>query len=282
VSCKRLWQIGMEHAGDDDAGGYADDEAPVPTTGEGGGAAAAGPGLCSWFRDDAQVPLREGATGIWVSVFGEGGAAGQVLLSISRGQREMPPAEGAGAPGEVDAAGLARGGTLKVSACQAYDYLLMAALRAQMCDEKRLEVGGEWAWLLTAFAGHYGVRSNYAIMSHLRWVLKPGVASVSRTCFELLARQLRPLLAQEAMGGSLTQQEVRGWLGAALGLHQLGPENGVSNPLRPCSSAAISPQSRTKRAPPTPNPATLPPPPLPSPPSRPPCCPASSATPRSC
>jgi hypothetical protein len=214
VSCKRLWQIGMEHGGDDDAAGYADDDAPVPAAGEGPAAAAGGPGLCSWFRDDTQVPLRAGATGIWVSVFGEGGAAGQVLLSVSRAQREMPPADGGvGAPagGEViDAAGLSRGGgTLKVSACQAYDYLLMAALRAQLCDEKRLEVGGEWAWLLTAFAGYYGVRSNYAVMSHLRWVLKPGVASVSRACFELLARQLRPLLTQEAMGGSLTQQEVR-------------------------------------------------------------------------
>ncbi len=83
----------------------------------------------------------------------------------------------------------------------------------QLCDERRLEVGGEWSWLLTAFAGHYGVRSNYAIMSHLRWVLKPGVASVSRGCFDLLSHQMRPLLAQEAMGGSLTQQEVRGGVG---------------------------------------------------------------------
>lgn len=78
-----------------------------------------------------------------------------------------------------------------------------------MCDERRLEVSSEWAWLLTAFAGHYGVRANYAVMSHLRWVLKPGVASVSRPCFELLARQMRALLAQEALGGSLTQGEVR-------------------------------------------------------------------------
>ncbi len=78
----------------------------------------------------------------------------------------------------------------------------------QGCGEKRLEVTGEWDWLLRAFAGHYGVRSNYALMSHLRWVLKPGVASVSRPCFDLLTRELRPLLEQEAMGGSLTQQEV--------------------------------------------------------------------------
>jgi hypothetical protein len=63
--------------------------------------------------------------------------------------------------------------------------------------------------MLQAFAGQYGVRNNYAIMTHLRWVLRPGVASVSQNCFDLLAQKLRPLLEQEAAGGnSLTQHEV--------------------------------------------------------------------------
>jgi hypothetical protein len=80
----------------------------------------------------------------------------------------------------------------------------------QGCSESRLEVTGEWAWMLQAFAGQYGVRNNYAIMTHLRWVLRPGVASVSQNCFDLLAQKLRPLLEQEAAGGnSLTQHEVR-------------------------------------------------------------------------
>lgn len=81
-------------------------------------------------------------------------------------------------------------------------------MNEQGCNEKRLEVNGEWAWLLQAFANHYGVRSNYAVMTHLRWVLRPGIASVSQTCFDLLSRQLRPLLEQEMISGSLTQQEV--------------------------------------------------------------------------
>jgi hypothetical protein len=64
--------------------------------------------------------------------------------------------------------------------------------------------------MLQAFAGQYGVRSNYATMTHLRWVLRPGVASVSQACFDLLAHKLRPLLEQEAAGGcTLTQHEVR-------------------------------------------------------------------------
>jgi hypothetical protein len=136
VSCKRLWQIGMEHApmgeGGDDGGGYADDDAPLPGEGPPPGAPGGpgGPGgICAWFREDgSQVPLRAGATGIWVTVFGEGGAAGQVLVSISRVQREMPPAGGGGGGGE---GGGATSGSLKVSSCQAYDFLLMAALRAQ-------------------------------------------------------------------------------------------------------------------------------------------------------
>jgi hypothetical protein len=124
----------MEHApladGDDSAGaGFEDDEAPMPGADGGVSASTAGVGggICSWFKEDGgQVPLRAGATGIWVTVFGEGGSAGQVLLSISRLQREMPPADGGG-----DVSGAGRG-TLKVSSCQAYDYLLMAALRAQV------------------------------------------------------------------------------------------------------------------------------------------------------
>jgi hypothetical protein len=80
----------------------------------------------------------------------------------------------------------------------------------QGCGERRLEVTGDWAWLLSAYANLYGVRSNYAVISHVRWVLRPGVASASKMCFDLLARQIAPLLQQEQLQGSLTQQEVGG------------------------------------------------------------------------
>lgn len=84
---------------------------------------------------------------------------------------------------------------------------LHASSCLQGCSEKQLEVTGEWAWLLQAFANHYGVRNHYAVMTHLRWVLRPGVASVSQLCFDLLSRHLRGLLEQEAQG-ALTQHEV--------------------------------------------------------------------------
>lgn len=94
----------------------------------------------------------------------------------------------------------------------------------QGCSEKRLEVTGEWAWLLQAFANQYGVRNNYAVMTHLRWVLRPGVASVSQVCFDLLARQMRGLLEQGAQQG-LTQHEVS--YGVALSGRQ-----GLCEPLK--------------------------------------------------
>lgn len=56
---------------------------------------------------------------------------GQVLLSVERLQREMPYSSSP-TPGERDASGTARHGALKVSSCQAYDYLLLAALKAQV------------------------------------------------------------------------------------------------------------------------------------------------------
>ena len=55
---------------------------------------------------------------------------------------------------------------------QVYDLSLDAALRAQACGPRQLTVEGEWAWLLGAFAGTYGVRPSYAVLAHLRWVVR--------------------------------------------------------------------------------------------------------------
>jgi hypothetical protein len=53
----------------------------------------------------------------------------QVLLSVARQQRPMPSAD-VGRSGEADAT--PHRTTLKVSSCQAYDSLLMAALSSQV------------------------------------------------------------------------------------------------------------------------------------------------------
>jgi hypothetical protein len=54
----------------------------------------------------------------------------QVLLMVQRTQRELPGYEGPREEATQDK------GTLKVSSCQAYDYLLLAALKAQVGNSK--------------------------------------------------------------------------------------------------------------------------------------------------
>lgn len=61
-------------------------------------------------------------------------ALGQVLLMVQRTQRELPGYEGPREEATQDK------GTLKVSSCQAYDYLLLAALKAQVSSSRRMQV----------------------------------------------------------------------------------------------------------------------------------------------
>ena len=46
--------------------------------------------------------------------------------------------------------------------------LSRAGRAACRCGEKRLEVTGEWAWLLNEYANQYGVKAVYALMAHLQ------------------------------------------------------------------------------------------------------------------
>ncbi len=55
---------------------------------------------------------------------------------------------------------------------QVYDLSLHAALVVQGCGPRRLEVKGEWEWLLDEFAATYGIRSSYTTLAHLLWVIR--------------------------------------------------------------------------------------------------------------
>lgn len=55
---------------------------------------------------------------------------------------------------------------------QIYDLMLEAALEAQQCGPKRLQLTGAWQWLLTEFGETYGIRDTYAKLAHLRWVVR--------------------------------------------------------------------------------------------------------------
>ena len=55
---------------------------------------------------------------------------------------------------------------------QVYDVALNAALEAQGCNSRNLAIVGEWDWLLHEFAEAYGIRDTYAMLAHLRWVVR--------------------------------------------------------------------------------------------------------------
>lgn len=55
---------------------------------------------------------------------------------------------------------------------QVYDLTLMAAIRALGCGPRKLPITGEWRWLLAQFASTYGIRNSYAVLTHLRWVMR--------------------------------------------------------------------------------------------------------------
>ena len=63
---------------------------------------------------------------------------------------------------------------LHQQALQIYDLMLEAALEAQQCGPKRLQLTGPWLWLLTEFGETYGIRDTYAKLAHLRWVIRCG------------------------------------------------------------------------------------------------------------
>lgn len=92
---------------------------------------AAGPprSICNWLKGSTDPQMARGATGLWVNVYdGSTPQPGKVLLFVQKTQRELPPgAEG----GRGEEAGPGKG-TLKVSSCQAYDYILLAALKSQV------------------------------------------------------------------------------------------------------------------------------------------------------
>lgn len=83
-----------------------------------------------------------------------------------------------------------------------------AALNSLACGPRRLEVTGEWQWLLDRLAGLHALRRHATLLAHLQWVLRPANATPTSDCLGLLTRQLEPLI-QAKSAGELPQPEVR-------------------------------------------------------------------------
>jgi len=127
-----------------------------------------------------------------------------IATAAIRGDRVAAAAGPSGAG--LGAGSAPGGGLLRVTAWQVYDVALAAALRAQGCGPRRLAVSGEWAWLLRALAGTYGVRPSYAALAHARWAVTRANATPTAYCLSLLGSTLGPLKAQEAAGSLLPQE----------------------------------------------------------------------------
>lgn len=159
-----MWQVGLEHfAGDGDGYGGEDyDECDS----EAGSTAGPPRSICSWLKGNLDPQMARNATGLWVNVFDSSSPhPGKVLLVVQRSQRELPP----GAEGPREESGPGRG-TLKVSSCQAYDYILLAALKSQVgwwqkgTAPTRPGCGCRQSWMLQRGAGRHSGKH------HQHWV----------------------------------------------------------------------------------------------------------------
>ncbi|KAL0049263.1 hypothetical protein WJX82_009993 [Trebouxia sp. C0006] len=85
-----------------------------------------------------------------------------------------------------------------VTCWEAYDSCLAAAIRDQKKGRSDLQITGKWRWLLDAFAETYGVRTIYATLAYLDWVVGPDVISCTSDCLKTLIDKLEHLKAVRA------------------------------------------------------------------------------------
>lgn len=95
---------------------------------------------------------------------------------------------------------------MQITNWQVYDLVLDAALAGDGCGPTKLQVGGEWAWLLNQVAARYGIKDTYQKLAHVNWVVSSDIYTMTGPCLELLYSQLE-VLKQSADTGSLLPRE---------------------------------------------------------------------------
>eukprot|EP00198_Chlamydomonas_reinhardtii_P008734 XP_001698071.1 predicted protein [Chlamydomonas reinhardtii] len=159
--------------------------------------------------DESRASSMNAGVAVDVQVMGAGPYEGKVAfvtVVVTRVKKELGGYELAHVAPDGTGVETVNKNTLRTNACLAYDTSLAAALEATGCGRHKLEVEGPWDWLLREFAAYFGVRSYYCILAHLRWVLKPGVATISSMCLDVIARELKPLLEQSLLRGLTTHE----------------------------------------------------------------------------
>ncbi|GIL85489.1 hypothetical protein Vretimale_13414 [Volvox reticuliferus] len=159
--------------------------------------------------EEAHVASSSVGAAVEIQVRGAGEYKGKVAfvtLVVTRVRKDVARYELAQVATDGTGVETVNKNTLRTNACLAYDAAMAAALEATGCGRHKLLVEGSWEWLLATFSSYFGVRAIYCILAHLRWVLKPGVATISTMCLDVITSELRPLLEQSALRGLTTHE----------------------------------------------------------------------------
>ncbi|CAA0831813.1 Unknown protein [Striga hermonthica] len=86
----------------------------------------------------------------------------------------------------------------------AYDCVLETALKIEQFQERKLNLTGDWAWLVKEFAAYYGVSDVYTKLRYLSYVMD--VATPTADCLHLVHELLQPVVTK-AKTKQLSRQE---------------------------------------------------------------------------
>ncbi|XP_004289523.1 PREDICTED: uncharacterized protein LOC101309103 [Fragaria vesca subsp. vesca] len=83
----------------------------------------------------------------------------------------------------------------------AYDYVFVAAVKFQHCQQRSFLIDGPWNWLLTEFASYFGISKAYTKLRHLSFIMD--VATPTNDCLTVVHDMLSDILI---MKGNITNQ----------------------------------------------------------------------------
>ncbi|GER27315.1 DNA repair protein RAD50 [Striga asiatica] len=81
---------------------------------------------------------------------------------------------------------------MSVAETIAYDCVLETALKIEQFQQRKLNLTGDWAWLVKEFAAHYGVSDVYTKLRYLSYVMD--VATPTADCLHLVHELLQPVV----------------------------------------------------------------------------------------
>jgi len=142
----------------------------------------------------------------WVKVEDfDGRKVGKVLLGVTRHERAAP--QGGGCDELLQQAQISASGRIQLTAHQVYEAAMQAALTSLACGPRRLEISGEWRWLLDRLAQVHGVPFCKATLLHLQWVLRSPNSTPTSDCLEVLTKELSVVL-HARQSGELSQTDL--------------------------------------------------------------------------